>query len=129
MRLIQSSAAVLLCLTLAACGGSGNSPQVDNPPPPPPTNDDGSPVTGTITPRFDPTAGVLPFPVNLLLQGTTDLTLNIPVADPDNYGDPQVVLNALDGSARWRHAPSSFPARPRPRPCAPARRSACSRSP
>lgn len=112
MRLIQTSAAVLLCLTLAACGGSGNSPQVDNPPPPPPTNNDGSPVTGTITPRFDPGAGVLPFPINLLLQGTTDLTLNIPVADPTNYGDPQVVLNALDGFstvAPWRFELSAPP--------------------
>lgn len=47
--------------------------------------------------NFDPSAGVLPFPNNLLLSGTTDLTLNIPVADPTNISDPQVALNALDG--------------------------------
>ncbi|MGA9335771.1 MAG: hypothetical protein WBV39_15935, partial [Rudaea sp.] len=40
---------------------------------------------------------MVPFPTNLLLSGTTDLTLNIPVADPTNYSDPQVALNALDG--------------------------------
>jgi pimeloyl-ACP methyl ester carboxylesterase len=47
---------------------------------------------------------VVPFPTNLLLSGTTDLTLNIPVANPANVGDPAVAMNALDGfstSAPW----------------------------
>jgi len=65
--------------------------------PPPSLNSDGSPVTGLITARFDPSGGVVPFPTNLLLSGTTDLTLNIPVANPANYGDPAVAMNALDG--------------------------------
>jgi len=63
----------------------------------PARNDDGSIVTGIITANFDPTAGVVPFPSNLLLSGTDDLTLNIPVTDPGDFGDPQVALNALDG--------------------------------
>jgi dienelactone hydrolase len=46
---------------------------------------------------FDPANGVIPFPNNLLLLGTTDLTLNIPVADPDDFSDPKVAMNALDG--------------------------------
>ncbi|MCC5880006.1 MAG: lipase, partial [Idiomarina sp.] len=46
---------------------------------------------------FDPNAGDLPIPSDILLGGTTDGTLNIPVADPTNYGDPQVAINALDG--------------------------------
>ncbi|HET7064710.1 MAG TPA: hypothetical protein VFI49_10595 [Rudaea sp.] len=65
--------------------------------PPPSLNSDGSPVTALITARFDPSGGVVPFPTNLLLQGTTDLTLNIPVANRFNYGDPAVAMNALDG--------------------------------
>lgn len=47
--------------------------------------------------QFDPSAGVLPFPNNLLFSGSTDGTLNIPVADPKNFADPQVALNQLDG--------------------------------
>lgn len=48
--------------------------------------------------EFDPAAGVLPYPSNLLFTGSTDGTLNIPVADP---GDPASAslqaLNQLDG--------------------------------
>lgn len=47
--------------------------------------------------EFDPAAGQLPFPTNLLFGGSTDGTLNIPVADPDNLADPRVALNGLDG--------------------------------
>ena len=32
-----------------------------------------------------------------LKTGSTDGTLNIPVADPTDYSDPKVALNALDG--------------------------------
>ncbi len=46
---------------------------------------------------FSPATGVLPFPSNLLLSGSSDLTLNIPVADPTNFGDPSVALSAMDG--------------------------------
>ena len=54
---------------------------------------------------FDPSAGVVPFPNNLLLSGTTDLTLNIPVADPTSpSAGPTLAMNALDGfstTAPW----------------------------
>lgn len=53
---------------------------------------------------FDPGKGIVPFPNNLLLAGTTDLTLNMPVADPTNFGDPKAAMNTLDGfstSAPW----------------------------
>ncbi len=87
--------ALSLSLLLSACGGGSNSSRaVDTPPA---TNGNGTPATGVITARFDPSNAVVPFPTNLLLAGTTDLTLNIPVANPANYGDPQVALNALDG--------------------------------
>lgn len=62
-----------------------------------PTNDDGSTVTAIVTARFDPANGVVPFPTNLLFQGTTDLTINIPVADPSDSSNPRVAMNALDG--------------------------------
>lgn len=90
------TAVILSSALLAACGGgSSNSPRAVavNPA----TNADGSPVTAIITARFDPSNGVVPFPTNLLLSGTTDLTLNIPVANPNNYSDPKVAMNALDG--------------------------------
>ena len=46
---------------------------------------------------FDPSAGAIPFPNNLLFDGSTDGTLNIPVSDPDNLADPRVAMNGLDG--------------------------------
>lgn len=49
------------------------------------------------TAKFDPSNSVIPFPNNLLLSGSLDGTLNIPVADATDLSDPQVALNALDG--------------------------------
>lgn len=46
---------------------------------------------------FDPSNGALPVPTNILLSGSTDGTLNIPVEDPTATSDPQVAMNALDG--------------------------------
>lgn len=71
----------------------------------PALNKDGSIVTGVLTARFDPSNGVIPFPSNLLFTGTTDLTLNLPVVDPSDFGDPSVALSALDGfSATGSHS-------------------------
>jgi len=80
----------LLIVTLLAGQATATPYQI-------PANNDGSTVTGIITANFDPSNGVVPFPTNLLFQGTTDLTVNIPVADPNDYSNPQVALNALDG--------------------------------
>jgi len=69
-----------------------------------PTNKDGSIITGVLTADFDPSNGVAPIPTNLFFSGTTDLTLNPPVADPNDYGDPLVALSAMDGfstTERW----------------------------
>lgn len=98
-RLVPLAIAGLL---LGACSGSSNSPQAA--PQPPATNTNGSYVSGIMTARFDPSNSVLPLPNNLLLQGSRDLTLNAPVANPNNFSDPFVALNALDGfstSAAW----------------------------
>jgi len=56
-----------------------------------------APVTFHTVASFDPANGVVPFPTNLLLTGTTDLTLNIPSADPTDFSDPKVAMSALDG--------------------------------
>jgi len=92
-RLIPALA--LVVSILAGCGGSSSTPRSE--PAPPTNNPDGTPTTDVITANFDPSNGVLPFPINLLLSGSGDLTLNIPVSDPTDFGDPQVALNALDG--------------------------------
>lgn len=47
--------------------------------------------------NFDLTAGKIPTATDLLLSGTTDLTLNIPVPDPADFSNPRVAINALDG--------------------------------
>ena len=97
-------ALALSSLLLAACSSSSNSPRAV--PTAPATNDDGSAITGVITARFDPATSTIPTPNNLLYAGTTDLTVNIPVANPANFGDPQVVINAQDGFSTV--APSTF---------------------
>ncbi len=47
----------------------------------------------------DPAAPVLPFPNSLFFQGSTDGTLNLPVADTDeqSLANPRVALNQSDG--------------------------------
>lgn len=112
----SSLAVALAALSLVACSGGSNSPRAV--PAEPARNNDGSIVTGIITARFDPAAGVLPFPNNLLLSGTTDLTLNppltpgIPANDPRN--SPALALSALDGFSPV--APWSFTLSGPPRP-------------
>jgi pimeloyl-ACP methyl ester carboxylesterase len=112
----KSLALALSSVLLSACGGGSNSPRAV--PTPPPTNGNGNPVTGVIAARFDPgnadpAQRVIPLPNNLLLSGTTDLTLNIPVADPNNFGDPQVAVNALDGWSTTAPWTLQFSAKPK----------------
>ena len=112
---MQARLSLLLALSsslfLSACGGGSNSSRAVSAPPA--TNTGGTPVTAVITARFDPTNAVIPFPTNLLLSGTTDLTINIPVADPTNLGDPQVALNALDGFGTVAPWSTTFSAPPK----------------
>ena len=75
-------------LLLIACGGTDNNIENDL------LVDKSS--AGFIA-RFAPGDGVIPFPSNLLLSGSTDGTLNIPVEDEDDYSDPSVALNELNG--------------------------------
>jgi len=46
---------------------------------------------------YAPSTGSLPLPNDLLFGGSTDLTLNIPVEDAENFSDPAVALSGLDG--------------------------------
>lgn len=111
------TARILLALSLtallAACGGGSNNSSRAVPAPPA-VNPGGPPVTSVLTARFDPTNRVIPAPNNLLLQGTTDLTLNVPVANPNNFGDPTVAVNALDGWSTVAPWTTSFSAAPAP---------------
>jgi len=82
-------------------------------PVPPATNKDGSIVTGVLTAGYDPLnneglGAVFPFPFNLLFLDTTDLTLNPPVEDPNDYSDPLVALSALDGFSTIEKWVTSF---------------------
>jgi len=85
----------LAALWLAGCGGSSSVDR--SAPQPPATNPDGNPTTQVMTANFSPADGVLPFPTNLLLSGSGDLTLNVPVADPTDFTDPAVALSQMDG--------------------------------
>ena len=93
MRKLFISSSVALALGLAGCGGSNE------------TLDDIQADTPVQTPIsrivFDPAAGNLNVPNDLLMlpgdDGFFDYTLNIPVADPSDFGDPQNALNVLDG--------------------------------
>jgi len=79
---------LILVLPLLALNGCGQ------------TSGNGAPVaTGqaTFVANFDPTNSIIPFPDDLLFTGTLDGTLNIPVVDPTDFGDPKVAMNALDG--------------------------------
>lgn len=102
LRLVLGS--LVSAFVLAACGGSSTVDRAT--PQNPATNPGGDPVTAVLTAQFDPANGVLPFPNNLLLSGSGDLTLNPPVADPTDFGDPAVALSALDGFSTV--APWSF---------------------
>jgi hypothetical protein len=93
---------ILLTITsivlLQACSSSSDSPRAVDAGPA--TNPGGGVVTGVIEAIFNPASGdptQVPIPTNLFLLGTTDLTMNIPVADPTDFSDPLVAINALDG--------------------------------
>lgn len=103
MQLRNLFALIALSLLLAACSSSSSSSVGDNPPSPP-----------AIVANFDPANSVVPFPNNLLFSGSEDLTLNIPVDDPTDFGDPQVALNALDGFSTVAPWSTGFSAAPKP---------------
>ncbi|OIO72932.1 MAG: hypothetical protein AUJ56_00440 [Zetaproteobacteria bacterium CG1_02_49_23] len=62
--------------------------------------DGGGGVLSTSAPmvaNFDPSVSVVPLPNNILFSGSVDGTLNVTVANPADFTDPQVAMNELDG--------------------------------
>ncbi|RDV26039.1 hypothetical protein DXV75_08125 [Alteromonas aestuariivivens] len=92
MRKLLLSSSVALALGLVGCGGSETIEDIQN------DTQVISPISRVL---FDPGNGDLNVPNDLLMlpgdDGFFDYTLNIPVADPENFGDPQNALNVLDG--------------------------------
>jgi len=78
-------------LGLSACDSESINDVQNN------VNNNSTAVTASARLVFDPSNGVLSVPNDLLFQGTTDGTLNIPVDDPSIESDPSVALSALDG--------------------------------
>ena len=66
------------------------------------------PAQNTVIANYDPLSGILPFPTNLIFSGTTDGSLNAPVVDPNDYGDPAVAMNTMDGYSGIASAYTSF---------------------
>ncbi|MDP4945955.1 MAG: lipase [Alishewanella sp.] len=89
MKRLAISIAVITALGLVGCGDSIEDIKQD------------VAVEGTVTPSarviFDPTAGNVSVPNDLLFQGTTDGTLTLDSGATPDYTNPQVALGALDG--------------------------------
>lgn len=77
-----------LTLGLLGCSSDGVNEQLES---------QTQTVPARMVPIYAPSTGSLPLPNDLLFGGTTDLTLNIPVADPTDYSDPAVALSGIDG--------------------------------
>ncbi|WP_100657183.1 VolA/Pla-1 family phospholipase [Alteromonas flava] len=94
MRKLLISSSIAMALGLAGCGGGETIADIEAEVPVE------QPQSRIV---FDPGAGELNIPNDLLMlpgsDGFFDYTLNIPVADPTNFGDPQNALNVLDGWA------------------------------
>ncbi|MBY6188400.1 lipase [Marinobacter hydrocarbonoclasticus] len=88
MKRLLLSAAVASALGLVGCSGDSYQETIENTPTPTPFS----------RVAFDPGAGVLALPNDLLFSGTFDGTLEIPgEAESGDYTDPQIALGALDG--------------------------------
>ncbi|MFC3120123.1 VolA/Pla-1 family phospholipase [Agaribacter flavus] len=91
MKRLLLSTSIIAAVGLAGCGGE--------------TIEDIRNDTPVVSPSariiFDPANSELNVPNDLLLlpgdDGFFDFTLNIPVDDPNNFGDPQNAMNILDG--------------------------------
>jgi Pla-1/cef family extracellular lipase len=93
MKKLLISLAVTSALGLTGCGGDSlNDIKQD-------TANNGQVLVPASRVVFDPTAGRVSVPNDLLFQGTTDGTLVMPgeAAATPNYADPQTALGGLDG--------------------------------
>jgi hypothetical protein len=89
MKKLAISIAVAAAIGLAGCGDSLEDIKQD------------VAEQGAVAPAsrviFDPTAGRVSVPNDLLFQGTTDGTLTLDSGANPDYTNPQVALGALDG--------------------------------
>lgn len=92
MKKLLVSTSIIAALGLAGCGGGETIADLQE------EAEVQTPVSRIV---FDPANGDLNIPNDLLMlpgdDGFFDFTLNIPVADPTDFGDPQNALNILDG--------------------------------
>ncbi|MEO2163287.1 MAG: Ig-like domain-containing protein, partial [bacterium] len=65
-------------------------------------------IVPLVVPVYAPSASDIPVPNDLLFAGTTDLTLNIPVANPADTSDPPVAMNTQDGWSVGAPFPVAF---------------------
>jgi len=86
--LLSIATGVSLTLGMIGCGGD----TVDEPLPSQTQN-----VPARMVAVYAPGDGLLPVPNDILFGGTQDLTLNLPVDDEEDYGDPTVAISSQDG--------------------------------
>ena len=91
MKKLVLSLAIISALGLSGCGSETIEDVKKD------FAENGTPVVAPARVIFDPAGGVLSVPNDLLIQGSLDGTLNIPMDDPTDTADPYFALNGLDG--------------------------------
>ena len=89
MKRLLLSVVIASTLGLTACGGKSSNEH----------KNDAVPVVPQAHLAFDPAADtpVVPLPSDLLFNGSTDGTLQVPGKETGNFSDPAIALGALDG--------------------------------
>ncbi|RLV58566.1 lipase [Parashewanella curva] len=87
MKKLLLGTVIASALGLTACGEGSIDDIAKNP----------TPLIPQATVVFNPTSSSVPLPNDLLFNGSTDGTLNMPGEGPGKYTNPQVALGALDG--------------------------------
>ncbi len=86
--LLSAITGVGITIGMLGCSGDGVNPPLEQQ-----TVD----VPVRMVATYAPSTGSVPLPNDLLFSGSTDLTLNVPVADAADFSDPSVAVSALDG--------------------------------
>ncbi|MEP2791137.1 MAG: hypothetical protein ABJI36_13665, partial [Kangiellaceae bacterium] len=79
--LLSAITGVGITIGMLGCSGDGVNPPLEQQ-----TVD----VPVRMAATYSPATGSIPLPNDLLFGGSTDLTLNIPVADATDFSDPSV---------------------------------------
>ena len=86
--LLSAITGVGITIGMLGCSGDGVNP---------PLEEQSVDVPVRMAATYAPSTGSVPLPNDLLFSGSTDLTLNIPVADATDFSDPSVAVSGLDG--------------------------------